>query len=1237
MMNRKQLRFAAALAWAAVLLVAVTGSAGASEAVDQWRGINDSDTVRVTQAETSGWLDTFDGGVLDPAWIWINENPEKWSLTEVEWYLRIYSSSLPTGGENLLLTSAIGGDFAIETRVLFAPYSNFQLAGLVIFQDEANFVQFGRAYCDVESACVGNGIYFDRLGDGAFVGSNFATTVDQPSEAYLRLQREGQKVTGYYSDDGVSWLEIGRHYLPLSFSITGVGLTASQDYDDTDEPIPADFDYFSYTEDLQPSPPVVAPNQPTAKSDCKDGGWQNYPSAGFRNQGDCIQFVNTGKYDCRDALGCVIYPHGDPLRLATALAISGDLGFLGVDSQRGVEIALARHSQILGRGLELRDEDSGCFNPELAEAAANAIVSDPSIAAVIGTTCSVDAFTVAPVLSRAGYSMISPSNTAPALTHPDTHDAGYLRTASNDARNADAMAEYVIAEEMQTAAVIVQREAPASEAIGQAFVDSFESLGGTVGIPIDADPDGTDVDEVVDAVLSAGTPEVLYFPVFEPLGSAIVDAVRARPEFDGTVLASNDYLYSQEFLDAHGSQVVGMLFGLPDTSFTESEAYAEFREQYLSAYGEEPLVLFSAHAFDATIVILHAIEQIAILDGESTLYIGRQALRDALFATEGLEGLTGTISCDEFGDCSATGFIIIQVEPPSPHFTVFPDWQWLEGYGWPDGALVTAAVAGKPECETGETSWDGFFGVGFPEGCTVEVGDVVTLVHGTTTRTHIVQNFEILDVIETSGEVSGTIVDFNPDLYVLHAWIHEVDESYMEVPVEGSNWTANFDPADLGPGVCGRVEVNDQQGNGTAHDWCIPNPRFTVFPEWEWMDGIEWPDGLVTVTVADKPECWNQKISQDGFFNGPFPPGCDVMVGDVVAFDDGTTTRTHTVQDLAVTVADPAANVLAGTAGSGSVVHVWVHEHNEETEMALEVGDDGTWTADFSPFELAEEVCGRSEIRDEFGNSTAVDWCAASGPRVTIGNFDVEWSPSNPEEVVSLRWMDGPNLTNAWTPDWASEDCGDLEFFGNGWVSENEGGSDFFFASLVGLGSTGTWSIQSSTEIAIDSASTSCPGSGNMPVSTQYRFFSDRANLIEVRRTIDFGDLGYTHDIRPFIPRLYPADGFTEVLHPSADGTSLMADGTCGYGCVISDWDGTWYAIHDPSTGVGMIVQHQPAEFSPALWADDDGGSFTNASSVLLLQPPGGFTGQVSVTQYLCFYDSEIWTPSLNLPTECEP
>jgi len=39
-----------------------------------------------------------------------------------------------------------------------------------------------------------------------------------------------------------------------------------------------------------------APSGPTSKDQCKNGGWRNFSvPRRFKNQGDCIQFVNTGK------------------------------------------------------------------------------------------------------------------------------------------------------------------------------------------------------------------------------------------------------------------------------------------------------------------------------------------------------------------------------------------------------------------------------------------------------------------------------------------------------------------------------------------------------------------------------------------------------------------------------------------------------------------------------------------------------------------------------------------------------------------------------------------------------------------------------------------------------------------------------------------------------------------------------------------------------------------------------
>jgi hypothetical protein len=253
---------------------------------------------------------------------------------------------------------------------------------------------------------------------------------------------------------------------------------------------------------------------------------------------------------------------------------------------------------------------------------------------------------------------------------------------------------------------------------------------------------------------------------------------------------------------------------------------------------------------------------------------------------------------------------------------------------------------------------------------------------------------------------------------------------------------------------------------------------------------------------------------------------------------------------------------------------------------------------------------------------------------VTTETLSVDWHDTNPEEIVDIRWMSSPNLTNI-----SATSCGDLEYFGNSWVNQDEQTPSFVFKSIVGWGTTGTWQNPGDSKILLNSISEGCYGSAEVPVKTKYHLFNQgpAANKINVHRSFEFGSTPFPYNFRPYIPRLFPRDEFTTVFYPDASGTNLIADlsDNCEFGCMITDWDGSWFAIHDPSTGRGLIVKREPSTTSAALWVDQDAGSFTNSSSVLLLQPSGGFTGKVIEVEFLCFYDNSTWTPSIDLPPGC--
>src|SRR4029450_7233735 len=61
-----------------------------------------------------------------------------------------------------------------------------------------------------------------------------------------------------------------------------------------------------------------------------------------------------------------------------------------------------------------------------------------------------------------------------------------------------------------------------------------------------------------------------------------------------------------------------------------------------------------------------AIESVAVDDGSGNLQIPRTALHDAIFATSGYQGVTGTITCTPLGDCATDVTIGIFQAPDWP-------------------------------------------------------------------------------------------------------------------------------------------------------------------------------------------------------------------------------------------------------------------------------------------------------------------------------------------------------------------------------------------------------------------------------------------------------------------------------------------------------------------------------------------------------------------------------------------
>ena len=367
------------------------------------------------------------------------------------------------------------------------------------------------------------------------------------------------------------------------------------------------------------------------------------------------------------SLGVVEVPAGEAVQIRSLNTITGDVAYLGIPNQRGVELAVADFGPVNGFDVDLGTRYDDLCSPDGAQAAAQTIVADEDVVGVIGPSCSTAAVAAAPLVTAAGMVLFAPSNTSPTLTsdlagNPGlNHSAGYYRTSNNGLFVGEAMARFAREGLGLASAAAIHDGDPYSRSIAQAFADSFERLGGTVTGFSAINKEDTDMVPVLTEV-ATGNPEALFFPVFQPAGDFLTEQAPGVPGLEEAVLLTDAALLNDGFMSL--PQSAGVYFSGPDLRFgaTSNQSTGKTPESLLDAYeetyGEAPSAPYWAHAYDAATLLLEAIAAASgVSDG--TLIIDRAGVREYLNAVSGYSGIIGTINCDSFGDCGSQKTTVI--------------------------------------------------------------------------------------------------------------------------------------------------------------------------------------------------------------------------------------------------------------------------------------------------------------------------------------------------------------------------------------------------------------------------------------------------------------------------------------------------------------------------------------------------------------------------------------------------
>ena len=364
-----------------------------------------------------------------------------------------------------------------------------------------------------------------------------------------------------------------------------------------------------------------------------------------------------------DQFGCAVIKSGQTIKIGMGAPMTGDNAAFGQDISQGAKIALTDAGTFNGFTFELVAEDDG-GTPEGGAAVANKLVSDPTVVAIAGHIFSGATKAAIPIYEAAGIPMMSPSATNPDLTKSGSKV--FNRDVFTDAAQGKFAAEYLY-NKMGVKKLAIMHDGQAyGQGLAEVVQTEFTTLGGTV-VAFDAiTPGESDYTSVLSDIASKG-PEALFYGGYTAEAVVIVNEMK-QTGLTGVTFFGDDGTFGQDFLDRTGANGEGAY----STSLIppSSPAKDKFDAAYLAAYGQPAgkLSPYSWTAYDSAAVLVKAIESVAILGSDGNLYIPRGSLVTAVRNTKGYQGLSGEITCDPTGECSASG----------PVFNIDKGGKWVE-------------------------------------------------------------------------------------------------------------------------------------------------------------------------------------------------------------------------------------------------------------------------------------------------------------------------------------------------------------------------------------------------------------------------------------------------------------------------------------------------------------------------------------------------------------------------------
>ncbi len=342
------------------------------------------------------------------------------------------------------------------------------------------------------------------------------------------------------------------------------------------------------------------------------------------------------------------------VKIGMIAPLSGSLSALGLGMKNSADLAIKQANAagtVKGWTIQFDPQDDQ-EDPNTGGAAAAKLASDPAVLGVVGTLQSSIALQAAPQLDKQSLVMISPANTNPSLTQGQNYlktkvrpFKSYFRVATTDLIQGAFAADYALNTLKAKTVYLVNDKLVYGQGLDQAFATEFTAKGGKVLATDFVSKDQKEFGSLVTKVKAAKPDLVFYggqYPEGAPFSKQLHDGGVTAPFMGG------DGLVDKSFVKTTGLATSNNYATNVGAAVEDLPTAAAFVSAYTKAAYTDAFSAYGPNTYDATNVIIAALAK--ALSGKTSIDSGARAAVEAAVQATDLQGATGHVSFDAYGD-----------------------------------------------------------------------------------------------------------------------------------------------------------------------------------------------------------------------------------------------------------------------------------------------------------------------------------------------------------------------------------------------------------------------------------------------------------------------------------------------------------------------------------------------------------------------------------------------------------